>query len=133
MGKINMETKQKSTDKTASNKIKKWTQTNNKINKLTNLFLLLEMIKQMSKNQLKISLKMLIKINNKTTKKIMIKMTKKRSLKKTKKTRQKMKMMKRENHNQNKEKAIRTRKTEKHSIQTNERKHLKISQSRQNR
>merc|ERR1711991_900319 len=127
MGKINMETKQKSTDKTASNKIKKWTQTNNKINKLTNLFLLLETIKQMSKNQLKISLKMLIKINNKTTKKIMIKMTKKRSLKK------KMKMMKRENHNQNKEKAIRTRKTEKHSIQTNERKHLKISQSRQNR
>merc|ERR1711991_597563 len=112
MGKINMETKQKSTDKTASNKIKKWTQTNNKINKLTNLFLLLEMIKQMSKNQLKISLKMLIKTNNKTTKKIMIKMTK------------------RENHNQNKEKAIRTRKTEKHSIQTNERKHLKISQRR---
>merc|ERR1711991_781930 len=100
-------------DKTASNKIKEWTQTNNKINKLTNLFLLLEMIKQMSKNQLKISLKMLIKTNNKTT--------------------QKMKMMKRENHNQNKEKAIRTRKTEKHSIQTNERKHLKISQSRQNR
>merc|ERR1712065_109807 len=80
-------------------------------NKLTNLFLLLEMIKQMSKNQLKISLKMLIKINNKTTKKIMIKMTK------------------RENHNQNKEKAIRTRKTEKHSIQTNERKHLKISKA----
>merc|ERR1711991_451863 len=125
---MGMETKQKSTDKTASNKIKEM-DTNNKINKLTNLFLLLEMIKQMSKNQLKISLKMLIKINNKTT----IKMTKKRSLKKTKKTRQKMKMMKRENHNQNKEKAIRTRKTEKHSIQTNERKHLKISQSRQNR
>merc|ERR1711916_283039 len=100
--------KQKSTDKTASNKIKEMD-----TNKQKNLFLLLEMIKQMSKNQLKISLKMLIKTNNKT--------------------RQKMKMMKRENHNQNKEKAIRTRKTEKHSIQTNERKHLKISQSRQNR